>query len=92
MVKQMKPPVINKRQLDGLPPPAVEGKNQQTMFDERQELTNLKNAAKKEEDEDDEDEDDDEEDYDEEDEEKPKPSAPAPVAATTATKPIQEQL
>jgi hypothetical protein len=37
MVKQMKPPVISKRQLDGLPPPALEGKNQQTMFDEKQE-------------------------------------------------------
>jgi hypothetical protein len=90
MVKQMKPGVVNRRQLDGLPPPpSGENKTQQLMFDERQELTNLKNAAaKKKEEEEEEDEDDDEEDYDEEDEEKSKASAnPQPATALA----IQEQ-
>ena len=44
----MKPTVITKRQLDRLPPPdaaAGDTKSQQAKFDERQELTNLKNAA-----------------------------------------------
>ena len=91
MVKQMKPGVVNRRQLDGLPPPPGEIKSQQLMFDERQELTNLKNAAaaKKKEEDEDEDDEDDEEDYDEEDEEKSKASAnPQPATAAVA---IQEQ-
>ena len=89
MVKQMKPGVVNRRQLDGLPLPPGESKTQQLMFDERQELTNLKNAAaKKKEEEEEEDEDDDEEDYDEEDDEKSKASAnPQPATALA----IQEQ-